>query len=118
MRVHPLTRLVTVEESGLTIIEARIEFLDREGHVTKCHGQLRLDLYEAHDEIWAASHAQWNVDLRDADTNRTHFDDVTLTYVIKLRTAPDELPEQPVVKAFFFSSTGVKLEDRLRLRTE
>lgn len=119
MRVHPLTRLVTHADSGRTVIEARIEFFDRDGHTTKACGQLRIDLHDFSGDLPTGAIASWEMDLRDQVTNRQRYDDVTRTYLFPLDTELGQLPEKPELRAYFLSADGRPLnEDDLRLRTE
>lgn len=116
MRIHPLTRIVEDRDTGRTLIEARVEMRDGDGGTSKACGLLRLDLYDASNESPAGSRAEWNLDLRDRDFNHERFDDVTLTYLFRLEIGPEELPEHPVVWAYFLSDDGADLSARLELR--
>jgi len=119
MSIHPLTRLVTHADSGRTLIEARIEFLDRDGHTTRACGQLRLDVHDFSGDFLSGSIASWEMDLRDPVTNRRRYDDVTRTYLFLLEPKVGQLPEKPELRAYFLSADGRPLnEDKLRLRTE
>ncbi|MDY7110271.1 MAG: hypothetical protein SYC29_16705 [Planctomycetota bacterium] len=119
MRIHPLSRLVRDGESGQTVIEARIEFVDRDGHTSRACGQLRIDLHDATAAFPAGPVVTWEMDLRDLATNRRRYDDVTRTYLFPLDTEVDPFPQQPELRAYFLSADGRKLsEDALRLRTE
>ena len=115
MRVHPLTRLV--RDPDTVLIEARIEFLDREGHTTKCFGKLRLDLREGPDGGSEISVNEWNVRLDEIETNRLHFDEVTRTYLLKLEIEPEDLPEEPVLYVWYLSPDGGMMEDSAPIRT-
>ncbi len=116
MRIHPLTRIVTDPAAGSTLIEVRVEMRDRDGDTTKATGLLRLDLYDDADESPAGSRAEWNVDLRDADVNRERFDDVTLTYLFRLEVDEHQLPDEPVLRAYFLSDDGADLTARFRMQ--
>jgi hypothetical protein len=119
MRIHPLSRLVTNTDSGRTVIEVRIEFVDRDGHTSRACGQLRIDLHDASTTFPTQPVATWEMDLRDLGINRRRYDDVTRTYLFPLDTEVDSLPEQPELRAYFLSADGRPLtEDALRLRTE
>jgi hypothetical protein len=118
MRLHPLTRLVLDVDSGDAVIESRIEFLDREEDTTKGWGRLRIDLHDESDGPNETARAEWNLDLRDPGVNRQYFDDVTRTYLFRLELAPGQLPEQPVLRAYFLAANGAELKSSLRVRTE
>jgi hypothetical protein len=119
MRIHPLSRLVTDADSGRTVIEARIEFLDRDGQTTRACGQLRIDLYDASANFPTQPVTTWEMDLRDLAINRQRYDDVTRTYLFPLDTELDPLPRRPELRAYFLSADGRPLtEDVLRLQTE
>jgi hypothetical protein len=117
MRLHPLTRLATDATTGRLVIEARIEFLDREDDTTKGCGQLRIDLHDASDAAGAEPVASWNRDLRDPALNRQYFDDVTRTYLLRLAVESENLPEEPELRAFFLSADGQRLRAELLVRT-
>lgn len=114
MRVHPLTRIVTAEGSE-PVIEARVEMRDRDGHLTKGRGRLRLDLHDASDETPGGTIAEWNLDLRDLDFNRERFDDVTFTYLFRLDVDPDQIPPAPVLWAYYLSDDAEELSARFEI---
>lgn len=115
MRIHPLSRLVTSPgETPQTVIEARVEFLDREGHTTKGYGTVDIDLLDA-GQPGASSRVHWGLDLRTLEVNAHHFDDVTRTYLFKL-DANDNLPERPQLIVRFESVDGERLQAVRELR--
>ena len=118
MRVHPLSRLVIEPGSERVVIEARLEFLDVEGHTTKASGELRVDLNDDSNKTWAGSLADWKLELADPAINRRHFDDVTQTYLLRLETEQRRLPPRPVILASFLSTNGAELYASLEIRTE
>ncbi|UCD74703.1 MAG: hypothetical protein JSV91_13055 [Phycisphaerales bacterium] len=114
IRIHPLTRFTTDRETGGLLIEARLEFLDAEGHNTKGLGQVRFDLHSALPSEDARSLENWNKDLRDLAENLNHFDDVTRTYLFRLEIEESLLPRRPMLKAYFLSADGATMENRFK----
>jgi hypothetical protein len=104
MRVHPLSQLVTDRDSGRLLIEARLEFLDAEGHSAKAVGQVLIDLLSRDDP--SAPIASWSRDLADRAANRDHFDDLTRTYLFRLEFDAAALPREPRLQAYYRSSQG------------
>ncbi len=119
LRIHPLTRLAVDTGSGLSIIEVRLEFLDPEGHTTKGVGQVRIDLAGGgSNDDSSPPIATWNWDLRDRSVNRTRYDDVTRTYLLRLKVHSLELGPQPELRAYFLSATGQRLQATHMLRMD
>ena len=119
LRIHPLTRLAVDAKSGLSIIEVRLEFLDPEGHTTKGVGQVRIDLAAGGSGADSSPPiATWNWDLRDQSVNRTLYDDVTRTYLFRLKVHSLELGPQPELRAYFLSAAGPRLQATHTLRVE
>ena len=115
MRLHPLSRLVTgAGEDAETVIEARLELLDREGHTTKGFGQVAIDLLDA-SRPGSPPTLHWEQDLRDLALNAQYFDDVTRTYLFKLDTL-NEIPDRPRLAVLFVSADGTRLEAERELR--
>lgn len=113
MRVHPLSQIAPDRDSGDPVIEARIEFLDPLDHTCKGVGQLQLELAAAGRS--AGPIAQWQMDLRDPAVNRRHYDDVTRTYLFRLKIDPDKIPDEPALLAEFLSADGRHMEADYRL---
>jgi hypothetical protein len=111
MRVHPATRIAIDRESSQPMLETRIEFADQHGAITKACGQLTVELRDAASPLRADSAAAgtWNIDLRDLAKNREHFDDITRTYLLRLKLEGMEVPAQPRITVYFLSSDGTKL---------
>lgn len=107
MRFHPLTRFVESEQENLTLLEARLEFADRDDDISKCYGVVTLRLYDL--PVLGESGellSSWEVDLRDLETNRGHFDDITQTYLIRLEVETTKLTERMELFAKFDSEEG------------
>lgn len=113
LRIHPLTRVVMDEKTNDPIIEVRIEFIDPNGHTTKGVGQIRIDLLSksADDPI-----AIWSRDLRDLEVNFEHYDEITQTYLFRLRINGKELPINPSINAYFLAVDGLRLEANYQLK--
>lgn len=124
MRIHPLTRLVSDENLGQLVIEARIEFRDDFNNTTKGVGQLRFDLHDVSGGRGDPPLTTWDhdhdddkpLDLGDLTLNARYFDDVTRTYLFRLGIDPADLPAQPQLRAYFVSADGQKLTADYRLR--
>ena len=79
MRIHPLTRVV-VEKAQ---IEARIEFTDQMGDITKGVGVLQFNLYK--DDFGRGQMVDtWRVELESPAANKQTWDAITRTYLCKL----------------------------------
>lgn len=116
MRLHPLTRLTTDPQTGQTIIECRIEFVDGDAQTSKAVGQLTLQVYpDSVTPTGSGALETWNQDLRDAAINRRQYDDVTRTYLFRLQ-ATQPLPAGCEVRAFFLSADGRRMNAAMRLR--
>ena len=113
LRVHPLTRAVMDAETNEPIIEVRIEFIDPNGHTTKGVGQIRIDLLSntADNPI-----AIWSRDLRDLEVNFEHYDEITQTYLFRLRINGKELPANSSINAYFLAVDGLRLEAKYQLK--
>ncbi len=119
LRIHPLTRLAVDAKSGLSILEVRLEFLDPEGHTTQGVGQVRIDLAASGSGADSSPPiATWNWDLRDRSVNRTLYDDVTRTYLFRLKVDALELGPQLELRAYLLSATGQRLQAAHTLRVE
>ncbi len=117
MRLHPLTRLTGDTTTGEQIIECRIEFEDPDHQTCRAVGQLTLQLYPDSASTTGPDVAlqTWNQDLRDLELNRRQFDDVTRTYLFRLQlTQPP--PAGSLLRAFFLSSDGKRMNAEIRLR--
>ncbi len=106
MRVHPLTRIMQDPASGQLMIEARIEFTDRDGVTSRSFGDLRLELVD--DDAGTMIKA-WEIDLRPTDVNKNHFDVVTSTYLFKLSTGGAPLPARGLLRSAYLGENGTSL---------
>ena len=117
MRIHPLTRLS--RDSDGPVIDLRLEFFDDGGDTTRCSGEAIIELVALPEDpasTAAVVAMQWNLDLRDLQLNRTHFDDITRTYLIRLRPGEGDVPPRGEVRATFNSANGVVLRASLPLQ--
>ena len=117
MRLHPLSRLV-VEEDGQILVEARLEFFEQDDNTTRAYGQVRLEVHDADGIRTSDGQESWNIDLRDLETNRARFDDVIRTYLFRLETDWERMPDEPVLYAYYMAANGALMEATLPLRTE
>lgn len=113
MRIHPLTRVLANDEQ--IIIEARIEFSDAHGSTTRCKGQLRLLLIETAGASEGQVLEEWNNDLREIDNNVLHFDDITRTYLFRLRLDPANYSRTAELHAQFLSADNRRLSAAYRI---
>ncbi|MDG2423313.1 MAG: hypothetical protein P8M22_04980 [Phycisphaerales bacterium] len=86
--VHPLTRY-WVSPTGDLEVEARIELLDPDGYPARGIGRLELDLESQNGRRVET----WILVLSDPEINRSHFDDVTRTYLVRLSLPNNDIPE-------------------------
>ncbi|MHC5027192.1 MAG: hypothetical protein ACYTGR_10590 [Planctomycetota bacterium] len=115
MRIHPLSR-IAIDLDGSTVIEARVEFTDRDAVTARALGFMRLRLYHRDNEI-AAPIREWAVDLRSLDVNALRFDPVTRTYLIKLEIKPEELPAHGVLEVELQDPQGRQFIETAELRS-
>lgn len=112
MRVHPLTQFVEDRRTGDLLIEARIEFSDGYGHPCKAFGQIVIALHDADSEQFTAQEiAKWPEDLTDLELNQVYFDDITGTYLFRLKIEDITLPPESELRAIFRSADGMRLRD-------
>ena len=114
MSIHPLTRLTTEAQTGRTILEARVEFLDSQGNRSKAVGQMTLALYNLNDRAMPIH--VWSQDLLDPGRNQQHFDIVTRTYLMRLELDPDKFPDQPELRVSFNSVDGQTMDAEYRIK--
>lgn len=113
MRVHPLTRVATGDDGDGQHLEVRIEFRDADGHTTRGLGELVVSLHGSPGE--ASPIDSWRVDLTDLAVNAQRFDDVSRTYLLRLRVGPDELPARATLRASYRAADGRTLNAEHRL---
>jgi hypothetical protein len=81
-------------------------------------GQFRFELHERRpaDAAMREPLRQWNVDLRDPERNRLHYDKVTRTYLFRLSIDDlAELGERPHLRVFVLSIDGRQFTDTMEL---
>ncbi|MHC5114329.1 MAG: hypothetical protein ACYTGP_07865 [Planctomycetota bacterium] len=114
MRIHPLTRIAADADGAETVIEARLELVDEDGHTTKGVGVVTCELISRGDDTVVAF---WELDLNDRAVNRERYDEVTRTYLIPLElNDATVLPERPELRARFASTDGQVFEAKLQVR--
>jgi len=120
VRIHPLSRVTTDQETGDRIIEIRLEFFDPEGHTMKAVGQVRFDLHRQGESANTAPLQTWEqrTDLRDMELNRLYFDDVTQTYLFRLPIEEAVLPARPQVRAYYLGADGATLQTEREIRVQ
>jgi hypothetical protein len=112
MRIHPLTRLATDEDEAV-YLEVRIEFRDADGHTTRGLGELIVALHTG--GLGNALIDSWRQDLTDLSVNAQRFDDVTRTYLLRLRVDPANMPVRPELRAVYHAADGRVLTAEYRL---
>ena len=85
--IHPLSRY-WISPSGEKEIEARIEFLDRDGYPTRGLGRLELSL----KDMDGKNVESWILPLSNFETNKSHFDRITRTYLVRLSLPNQDVP--------------------------
>ncbi len=117
MSIHALTRITIDRGENAPVLEARVEFTDAEGATTKATGQVLLELTDdvAFADAAPASEV-WSIDLRALRKNATHFDEVTRTYLFKLRLKPEQQWHRPRLRVQFQGADGAVLTDRSSVR--
>ncbi len=119
LRIHPLTRLVVDTQTRQPIIEVRLEFLDPDQHTTKGFGQVRIDLATSGTTAESSPPlATWSWDLRDSSVNRTLYDDVTRTYLLRLKVQSLVPGSKLQLRAYYLCATGQRLQATFGLRAE
>jgi hypothetical protein len=113
MRIHPLTRAVVDHATGHNMIEARIEFLDRDEVTTRAVGKMYLSFYTSRAHVPGEPIEKWLIDLDVPSVNAERFDIVTRTYLFKLDLEFDEMPQRGVLKAFFVGGDESEMSDTL-----
>ncbi|MHC4129103.1 MAG: hypothetical protein ACYSUA_13210 [Planctomycetota bacterium] len=118
MRVHPLSQFVTDRDSGDLLIEARVEFVDVGGYTCRAVGLIDIDLHDA-DAARYTSEAisSWSANLWDLEVNHERYDDVTRTYLFRLRIEKNLIPSEPELRVYFLCGDGNRLQASYRLRS-
>lgn len=107
MRFHPLTRFVIDRDTSNLTLETRVEFADRDGDVCRAYGEVRVRLFEVFSTGDSGEKLQeWNIDLRELDRNRDHFDVVTRTYLFRLEVDPELLIPRMELHGRYISEDG------------
>jgi hypothetical protein len=119
IRLHPLSRIIPAEKETPASVEARLEFTDQFGDISKSVGTARFELF-AYDPIAIAHEGkrlgQWDESLTTPDDNRNHWDAITRTYLFKI--SPDGSiagHDRVVLAATFTLPNGEKLSDEIIL---
>ena len=101
MRLHPLSRVVTGDKAGggggggsPTTVEARLEFTDQFGDVTKSPGTVYFEVFRY--ENFTPTHHGDRIDLHtfqlsSPEANKEHWDPITRTYLFHLPLPADSL---------------------------
>ncbi|MBG84016.1 MAG: hypothetical protein CMJ40_05645 [Phycisphaerae bacterium] len=102
--IHPLSRY-WISPSGEMEIEARIEFLDRDGYPTRGIGRLELNL----KDLDGKNVESWILPLSNFETNKSHFDRITRTYLIRLSLPNQDVPTRARLKVDLICPDGTTL---------
>ena len=63
------------------------------------------------EQFAAQEIAKWLEDLTDLELNQVYFDDVTGTYLFRLKIEDVTLPPESELRAIFHSADGMRLRD-------
>lgn len=118
MEVHALSRLVMDSESGFVIVEARVEFRDRDGLPTRAVGTAWCRLHDINGQRSIGDKPGWEIRLDDFNENVARYDPVVETYLFRLNTNWTEFPIDPVLFVEFDASNGAVLTANRALRTQ
>lgn len=118
IRVHPLSRIKIDRETGLEIVQARIEFQDVDGFSTRGLGQLTISLTgPSNGGVMLMSKTEWECNLNDPQLNRQYYDEVTRTYQMTLKLTPQtDVPFEPRLRAVLTTPQGETLSDTTGIR--
>lgn len=88
IRLHPFTAIKHGDD-GSTFVDARVEMLDVDGHLTKGVGTMVFELYDLRGEqpdlVRDRQLQTWTQDLTTLETNRSHYDaEVMRHYTFRL----------------------------------
>lgn len=102
--IHPLSRY-WISPTGEMEIEARIEFLDRDGYPTRGIGRLELSLKDLNGQ----NVESWILPLSNFETNKSHFDRITRTYLVRLSLPNQDVPTKARLMVDLISPDGTTL---------
>ena len=88
-------------------MEARIEFLDRDGFSTRGVGRLEMTLEDRESRFVET----WILSLGNAQTNQSHFDAITRTYLVRLSVPNRGIPDDSELIAALVLPDGRRLTD-------
>ena len=113
IRVHPISRIKLDRETGVAVVQARIEFQDPDGFSTRGVGKLTISLTgPSRDGVMLMSKTEWECDLNDLELNRQYYDEVTRTYQVTLQLTPRiDVPFEPRLRAVLVTPQGRTLSD-------
>ena len=116
MRIHPVSRIAVDGGTGLKVVEAYIEFVDRFGDVTKASGVIRFEAYAQANTAASSDGGYredvWDISIDDEESNRRHYDPITRSYAFKLKLASSLSSEDRItISTLFNSSAGTRLND-------
>lgn len=120
IRVYPSTRFTTVE--GQPVLEAKVELADEMGDPIKAPGEFRLELLRHSDPLRLAPPRQiytWRVPVYTLTDQRTFYDPITRSYLMRLRLHDPELAANaPLLRVAFTPIDGARLEAESPIRTD
>jgi len=115
MRLHPLSRIASA-----SLVEARLEFTDQFGDVSKGVGAVAFDLF-TYSAILPSHKGDrinhWEMDISTPAENRARWDSITRTYLFSLPLAPGSVPatSRYVLSAALMLPNGQRFSDDLTL---
>ena len=114
MRIHPLSQFVKHRDTGELLIEVRVEFFDPDDYTCRVVGQIGIDLVDA-SNVNAEPVSKWQDDLWDPQINRDRYDEITRTYLFRLKMDGQQVPQAAQIRVYFLSGDGKRLQDTYSL---
>ncbi len=112
MRVHPLTRVIAQANTEPPIVEMRVEFVDPIGHPIKSTGQMAITYNDSTGSIRNVPPiGLWETDLRDLEVNRSHWDDVTETYLYRFPLPKTATGKSGMLRVIMLQEDGQQFDD-------
>ncbi|MCL2640316.1 MAG: hypothetical protein FWD53_05680 [Phycisphaerales bacterium] len=119
MRLHPLSRVVS-DNAATPTIEARLEFTDQFGDVTKSPGSIYFEVFR-YQTFTPNHHGDrvnlYSFQLSTPETNKEHWDPTIRTYLFQLSLPADAFKpgDRMVLSATLNVGESKRLQDDMTL---